>query len=149
MSAVSPNVQQHGDEEMLLSPADVSHEDGGADGGETALRVEGGDSEHDAKVEENASWKEQEQDARSSRWPWRRSKKGEQLEKSEQADRGGEGEDRHGLFTYDWDNGERILWKASKRSRVEVVSQKLAESVGVCIVVHDELQEALENGLTF
>lgn len=120
MSAASPNVQQRGDEDALLSPS-VSHEDDGAKGGETPAR-DHDKSDHDA-AGANSIGREQ---AKRSRWPWRRSNKEEQqAEGREEAGKKkrGKGEKRQGLFTYDWDNGERILWKASKRSRAEVVSQ--------------------------
>lgn len=112
MSAVS-QVQQQGDGEALLSPA-VSHEGDG----------DCAESEH---IAEGDTITEKGQQAKRSRWPWRRSKKeerqGNKQENSEQSEGRGEVETREGLFTYDWDSGERIIWKASKRSRTEVVSQ--------------------------
>ncbi|CAB1096377.1 unnamed protein product [Ectocarpus sp. CCAP 1310/34] len=45
------------------------------------------------------------------RWPWRRNRSRRQ--------RVGEAEKKQ-LFTYDWDNGDRVVWSASKKSNVEV-----------------------------
>lgn len=50
----------------------------------------------------------------SGRWPWRRNN-------SSRRQRAGEAEKKQ-LFTYDWDNGDRVVWSASKKSNVEVVS---------------------------
>ena len=118
MSAVSPEVQQQGDQEALLSSG-VSH-----DGDEVVERREsentaGGNDTSGAGTEQ----------ARRSRWPWRRSKREGEQEKGERREGRGEVAEEgnvkqsEGMFTYDWDNGERIIWKASKRSRAEMVSQ--------------------------
>lgn len=42
------------------------------------------------------------------------------------------GKERRGLFTYDWENGKRVKWVASKRSRATVVG---ATSCFLCITV--------------
>eukprot|EP00903_Cladosiphon_okamuranus_P011789 g11079.t2 len=134
MNAVSPKVEQQGDGEALLSSA-ISHE-GDGDGAEAALGHR--ESEDTAVVAEGVDTggeKGQQHQAKRSRLPWRRTKKeeqhGNQQESSEQAEGRGEANTRkkEGLFTYDWDNGERIVWKASKRSRAEVEegSRKLTD----------------------
>lgn len=122
MSAMSPEVQQQGDHEALLSSG-VSHDGDGADG--AAKTLDQRESERAAEGD-TTSGKGR---AKRSRWPWRKSNKDGQ-ENSEQAEGRGEVK-KEGPFTYDWDNGERVIWRACKRSRAEVVS-----IVGVAALVY-------------
>lgn len=65
----------------------------------------------EATREESESHDEQS----SGRWRWRRNNSRRQrVQVGEVA--------KKQLFTYDWDNGDRVVWSASKRSNVEVVS---------------------------
>ncbi|CAM9691610.1 unnamed protein product [Ectocarpus fasciculatus] len=50
----------------------------------------------------------------SGRWRWRRNRR-RQTAVGEEGQAG-----KKQLFSYDWDNGERVVWSASKRSNVEV-----------------------------
>lgn len=122
-SAVSPEVQQQGEQDReAVPPSGLVHGGDGGDGPDAA--VENQQAEHGARGQNTSEGIGKEQ-AKRSRWPWRRGKKEGQRDEGEgeHAEAGGEVEERGGLFTYDWDNGERIIWKASKRSRAEVVSR--------------------------
>lgn len=103
MSSVSPKLQQQddGDEGKLLS-SDAIDESGGGGGEAVAVGAAGLPSSRvgDDSIQEQAE---------RSKWSWGRKKR--------------EGEEKKGLFSYDWENGDRIVWKASKKSKAEVVSK--------------------------
>lgn len=117
MNSVSPKLQQQegGDEGMLLSPGAIDESGGGGGVGE-AVTVAATDLPS-SRVRDDSI---QEQ-AERSKWSWGRKKK--------------EGEEKKGkgLFSYDWENGDRIVWKASKKCKAEVVSTAAVRSFSVCI----------------
>lgn len=51
-----------------------------------------------------------------------------------QGERGAGEKTGRGLFTYDWENGKRVTWVASKRSQATVVSESNAGRTICCIV---------------
>lgn len=121
MSSVSSKVQQQegGDGGQLLSPGAIEKGDCGGGGGVgeavtiSTTGLEHGESEHPGQVQVGES--NTQEHAKRSKWSWGRKKQEDQEEQA----RGG------GLFTYDWDNGDRIVWKASKKSKAEVVSRRV------------------------
>lgn len=102
--ASSPKAQQQegGDERLFLSPDDTDENGRGA-GEAVTIAATGLPSVQD----EDDSTEEQ---PKRSRWSWGRKKK-------ESQDEGG------GLFSYDWENGDRVVWKTSKKSKADVVSR--------------------------
>lgn len=138
MSAVSPEVveQQEGDDDALSPLGDGGGVGGAASAATAASAVhQGGESEQPRNGQGGAGGGKQE--TRRSKWLWRRRKgegegKREQEEEDERVREEGTGnlevdkqEEGGGRFTYDWDNGERVIWKASKKSKVQVVSSWL------------------------
>ncbi|CAN0284961.1 unnamed protein product [Pylaiella littoralis] len=99
--ASSPKAQQQegGDERLFLSPDDTDENGRGA-GEAVTIAATGLPSVQD----EDDSTEEQ---PKRSRWSWGRKKK-------ESQDEGG------GLFSYDWENGDRVVWKTSKKSKADV-----------------------------
>ncbi|CBJ28056.1 conserved unknown protein [Ectocarpus siliculosus] len=81
-----------------------------------AQRQVGGDAKAGVEAVGTAAATREESDCNdeqsSGRWPWRRNS-------TSRRQRVGEAEKKQ-LFTYDWDNGDRVVWSASKRSNVEV-----------------------------
>jgi len=134
MSAISPPVlkQQEGDEDALRPGGDTV--DAVAPAAASVLEGKGGKSsslplprhrgEGDTGTATSGTL-----EARRSKWPWRRRTGVEEGKRGQEEERGNleeEEEDsqqaeRGNRFTYDWDNGERVVWRASKKSRVQVV----------------------------
>lgn len=137
MSAVSPRVvkQQEGDEDSLRPDGDAV--DGDATAATTAPSVLGGGESGHLRNGEGGTSNSGTHEARRSKWPWRRRTKKEEGEREQEEEEGervhGEGREvnlketkqpeRGSRFTYDWDNGERVIWRASKKSKVQVVSR--------------------------
>lgn len=83
------------------------------------------ETEHDSASAEESS----NQERGRALWGWRRKGKrrdNDGVEKGEEEmEREGEGggrEKKVGAFTYDWENGSRVVWTAAKTSSVDLVS---------------------------
>lgn len=124
MSSMSSKVQQQdGCDEGLLSSPSVMDE-GGDDVGEAVTTTETGRPSD--RVGEDSNSQEQSQ---QSKWSWGRKN---------------EGQERKGRYSFDWENGDRIVWKASKKSKVDVVSRAFIGRLFYACLIFGRMQRVIE-----